>query len=473
MIIKKEQSAIAPYLKDASNFPDGNASLVVVPDSVEDLIGFLKDNNQPITISGARTGLTASGIPLEGVIVSMEKLKEISGPNEEGRLVCGPCVSIKEIQAYLKGTGWFYPPNPTETWASLGGTLSTNASGSRSYKWGATRNYVHDVEIVLVDGRCALVSRGQKISNPLVLNDGSKIQFPEISYTSPQCKNAAGFYVKPDMDWLDLFVGSDGTLCLFTNVTLKMIPSPADFLSGILFLKNEEQCWKLVEDIRESKVQDISPCALEYFDSNSLEKLKPEFPNIAPEAKAALYFEQDAESREDYDRYLEIWFEFLEQKSVPLDDSWFAQSEADLVTFQEFRHRLPLIINEENSREGRVKLGTDMAVPDKHFIDLMQFYRSVLKESGLPNVMFGHIGDNHLHINLLPDSSQKAAAKEVYEKFVDQVLAWGGTVSAEHGVGKLKKEYYHKMVGTQALADLKRIKYCFDPENRLGQGNLF
>ncbi|QPJ63348.1 MAG: FAD-binding oxidoreductase [Candidatus Nitronauta litoralis] len=473
MIIKKDSSAIAPYLKDASNFPDGTASSVVIPDSVEELIQFLKSNTEPITISGARTGLTASGIPLSGTIISMEKLKELSGPDSMGKLVSGPFVTIKNIQSHLKGSGWFYPPNPTETWASLGGTLSTNASGSRSYKWGATRNYVEEVEIVLVDGRCAKVSRGQKISSDLDFNDGSKIRFPDINYTSPQCKNAAGFYVQPDMDWLDLFVGSDGTLCLFTKITLKTIPSPADFLSGILFLEDEEQCWNLVKEIRESKVQEISPCALEYFDSNSLKRLKPEFSNISPGAMAALYFEQDIQSMDDYDRYLEAWFEFLDNMRVPLEDSWFSQSDADLEKFQEFRHRLPLIINEENSREGRVKIGTDMAVTDLHFVDLMHFYRSVLKESGLPNVMFGHIGDNHLHINLLPDKSQMTTAKEVYEKFVDQVLAWRGTISAEHGVGKLKKEYYHEMVGDEALADLKTIKNCFDPDNLLGQGNLF
>ncbi len=473
MIKKTDSSAIAPYLKDASNCPDGKAEAVIVPDSVEELIQFLKSNQRPVTISGARTGLTASAIPLSGVVVSMEKLKGIEGPDASGHLVCGPAVSISEIQEHLKNSGWFYPPNPTETLASVGGTLATNASGSRSYKWGATRKFVEEVEVVLVDGRCARISRGQTISSPLQLNDGSQIEFPKMDYESPRCKNAAGFYVQPNMDWLDLFVGSDGTLCLFGRIKLKLIAPPAEFLSGILFLNDEEICWRLVKAIRESKTNEISPCSLEYFDDYSLQKLKPEFPNIPTDAKAALFFEQDIKTHEEYEKTLEAWFEFLEGREFELLDSWFAQSDADLKKFHEFRHRVPLIVNEENSRQGRVKLGTDMAVPDAFFLDLMQFYRGTLSEAGLPYVMFGHIGDNHLHINLLPEKSQMESAKTVYRVLVDRVLHWGGTVSAEHGVGKLKKEYYHRMVGDEVLDDLKAIKLCFDPKGRLGQSNLF
>ena len=131
------------------------------------------------------------------------------------------------------------------------------------------------------------------------------------------------------------------------------------------------------------------------------------------------------------------------------------------------------MINEENSRLGRVKMGTDMAVGDAYFMDMMKFYRDQLTASGLDYVVFGHIGDNHLHINLLPDAEQTALAHNVYGTLVDRILQWGGTISAEHGVGKLKKEYYRKMVGDSALTELKAIKKSLDPQGRLGIGNLF
>ncbi len=471
MIRKTKPEFIAPYLKDASNFSGGNAEEVIIPESSEELVIFLKNETRPVTIAGAGTGLTASRIPYGGVIVSLERFKEIA-IEEERRIRVGPAVTLNELQDYLVATNWFYPPNPTETWASVGGTLATNASGSRSYKYGVTRDYVEEVELVLVDGRKTIVKRGLKIFEPLKLEDGSQISFPEISYQSPKCKNAAGYFVHPGMDWLDLFIGSDGTLGVFTKIVLRLIPCPADFVSGVLFFEDESSCWKLISKIKSFNGEEIAPCSLEYFDHNALEKLMRKHQNIPHHSRAALFFEQDVAELKDYDLVLENWYEFLSEENIMLDDSWFAQGTKDIQKFHDFRHDIPIIINEENSRAGRVKLGTDMAVPDNHFISMMEFYQEILGTSGLDYVMFGHLGDNHLHINLLPGASQMEYALQVYDQIAEQILEWRGTVSAEHGIGKLKKKYFAKMVGAEGLSDLKKIKDCLDPGNRLGVGNI-
>lgn len=472
MIRKTDPQTIAPYLKDASNFADGRADEVVIPETTAELVEFLKTNHLPVTIAGAGTGLTASRIPDAGVIVSLEKFNQI-GVIDNATIDVGPAVSLKELQDHLlENSQYYYPPNPTETLASFGGMVATNASGSRSYKLGVTRNYVVEADIVLVDGRTVTLAKGKSIIEPLILDNGSKIVFPEINYSSPRCKNAAGYYVQPGMDWLDLFIGSDGTLGLFTRIRLKLLPCPAEFISGIIFFDREESCWELVEKLRSMKGSIISPCSLEYFDICSLNKLKKKHGNIPDMAQAALFFEQDVAKKGNYDSTLEAWFEFLTGENVPLDDSWFAQNPKDVQRFHDFRHDIPVIINEENSRLGRVKIGTDMAVPDKHLMDMMRFYGKELSTSGLEYVMFGHLGDNHLHINLLPASQEMDRAKSVYDSLVDQILKWGGTVSAEHGVGKLKKSYFARMVGPQALRDLRKIKQALDPENRLGAGNI-
>lgn len=471
MIRKSNPEFIAPYLKDASNFSGGNAEEVIIPENSEELVDFLKSETRPVTIAGAGTGLTASRIPSEGVIVSLEKLNKIE-IGEEGKIQVGPAVTLNELQGFLKSTSWFYPPNPTETWASLGGTLATNASGARSYKYGVTRDYVTEVELVLVDGRKTIVQRGIKITEPLKFEDGSQISFPEISYQSPNCKNAAGYYVHPGMEWLDLFIGSDGTLCIFTNIGLRLSNRPANFVSGILFFDDERTCWDLIPKIKSYTGNKIAPCSLEYFDQNALKKLKGKHQNIPHNSRAALFFEQDIAQLQDYDLVMENWYDFLSEENIMLDESWFAQDAKDIQKFHEFRHDIPIIINEENSRAGRVKLGTDMAVPDKHFIPMMEFYQQTLRENTLDYVMFGHLGDNHLHINLLPNDSQMDEAQKVYDQMVEQVLNWKGTVSAEHGIGKLKKKYFAKMVGLDGLKDLKKIKDCFDPDNRLGAGNI-
>jgi len=337
---------------------------------------------------------------------------------------------------------------------------------------GGTREHVLAADVVLADGRRVRLERGNSIETPLKFADGSSIEFPAIRYESPRCKNAAGYYVQPGMDWLDLFIGSDGTLGVFVSIQLQLARRPAEFISGVLFFSDEESCWNLAARLRGEPPKGLAPCALEYFDHNSLVRLKPKYPNIPDRAQAALFFEQDVAEREDVETCLTNWFEFLEHEEVLLDDSWMAQNASDAEKFHEFRHQIPVLINEENSRLQRVKIGTDMAVSDDHFMAMMEFYRRTLVDSGLDHVVFGHLGDNHLHINLLPGKQQMDRAQAVYDQLLTQILKWGGTVSAEHGIGKLKKMQFARMVGPQAVQELKRIKQRLDPRGILGAGNI-
>ena len=434
MIRKFQSDEIKPYLKDASNFIGGSAELVVIPESASELIEFLKANRNPISVAGAGTGITAGRIPETGTIISMERFNTI-GELRQGSIRIEPGVSLMELDKHLKNTSWFYPPNPTEMLAFIGGTVATNASGSRSFKFGATRNYILELDVALSDGRTVHLKRGRTIQFPLVCQDGGNIIFPETNYQSPAFKNAAGYYLQPNMDWIDLFIGSDGTLGIVTSILLKVLPRPADFLSGVLFFDSEESSWNLVERIRSMNNVKISPCSLEYFDRYSLGRLRNHYPNIPYRAKSALFFEQDISSNDQKDSVLEYWYGFLEKQGILLDDSWFANSPKDLETFHQFRHAIPLLLNEENSRFGRVKIGTDLAVDDTLFIKMMQFYEETLASSGIDYVVFGHIGDNHLHINLMPEKDKTERAYQVYQSLVNQILQWGGTVSAEHGIG--------------------------------------
>ena len=471
MIYKTDPQAISPYLQDASNYTGGFADKVIIPESIEELASFLKTNIQPITIAGAGTGMTASRIPESGFIISLERFDTISTP-ENGFVDVGPAVSLANLYKNLESTKYFYPPNPTESLASIGGTVATNASGSRSYKFGVTRDYVLEADIILADGSLVTLKRGLTVNNPLKISDGRELLFPEVTYKSPACKNAAGYYVKPKMDWLDLFIGSDGTLGIFTRIRLKLEVSPSSFISGVLFFHKEEECWDLVDLIKKSNIKFINPCSLEYFDRHSLNRLRKKFANIPLHAQSALFFENDIDRQLDYEPALEAWFDYLKETSA-LSNSWFAQSISDLKRFHEFRHAIPVLLNEENSRLKRTKIGTDMAVPDSHFMDMMIFYKNELEGAGIDYVIFGHLGDNHLHINFLPAEQEIQKAHELYARLVEQVLEWNGTISAEHGVGKLKKKYFLQMVGEESLTQLRAIKEIFDPGFILGKGNIF
>ena len=472
MLYKTSEQTIKPYLQDASNYSNGFADKVVIPESVEELVDFLNNNQEPITVAGAGTGMTASRIPNCGLVISLEKFSKL-GIIGNNYIDVGPAVSLKDLNEHLACSDYFYPPNPTELLASIGGNVSTNASGSRSYKYGSTRDYVIEADIVLADGQVTTLKRGSTIENPLKLANGRGIDFPEISYKSPTCKNAAGYFVRPGMDWLDLFIGSDGTLCIFTRVRLKLIKNPAQFISGVIFFKKEEKCWELVHLIKNSNSELIKPCSLEYFDGRSLNRLRNKFERIPQYATAALFFENDIQKIDDYELTLNAWFDFLNVEGIINDDSWFSQSAKDIKRFHEFRHSIPVIINEENSKLGRLKIGTDMAVPDRYFFEMMRLYKLELEQSKIDFVTFGHIGDNHLHINLLPEPNQIDKAYNIYDTLVNHILGWQGTVSAEHGIGKLKRKFFSQMVGNSSLQQLKTIKRIFDPRFLLGNGNLF
>ena len=472
MIKKTHPDEIALYLRDASNFSDGSAEMVIIPDSVEELSFFLKMNRQKIIVAGAGTGVTAGRIPYSGIIISMERMNLI-GCLKEGTIRVEAGVRLADLNDILLGTGWFYPPNPTETLSFLGGNVATNASGPRSYKYGSTRRYILEIGLTLPNGSYVNIKRGQTVDAPLICSNGMAIEFPTIKYISPTTKNASGYYIQPGMDWIDLLIGSDGTLGVVTDILLKLLPCPERFFSAILFFSEEELCWHAVESIKNSQDPYIDPCALEYFDSHCISRLRNKYSNIPKSAKSALFLEQDIMNENQFDPSFEAWYEFLKKKKLLSDDSWFAESEKDIKKFYDFRHSIALILNEENSRLGRVKIGTDFAVPNEKFNDMMKFYQNTLTEGGLDYAVFGHIGDNHLHINLLPDEDQSDQAIEIYQILVNQILLWKGVVSAEHGIGKLKKKWFHRMVGKEALEEMRSIKRAFDPSQILGTGNLF
>jgi D-lactate dehydrogenase (cytochrome) len=141
---------------------------------------------------------------------------------------------------------------------------------------------------------------------------------------------------------------------------------------------------------------------------------------------------------------------------------------------REFRHALPVSVNERIVKYKQRKVGTDMAVPDEKFVSFLNFYRQKLNESELDYVIFGHIGDNHLHANILPkDETEAKKAKHLYGRFVAQAIMLGGTISAEHGIGKLKSKYLKAMYGERFLNEMAELKKAFDPNGILGRGNMF
>jgi D-lactate dehydrogenase (cytochrome) len=213
--------------------------------------------------------------------------------------------------------------------------------------------------------------------------------------------------------------------------------------------------------------------ALEFFDAESLKFLRERYQRVPTNAAGAIFFEQETTPQTE-EELQAAWLALLEKHHALLDDSWFATNEHDRREMSEFRHQIPVLVNEWLARHGQRKVSTDMAVPDQEFPGMLNFYQETLRASRLRYVIFGHIGDNHVHVNIMPsDDAEAALAREIYMKFIRRAVEVGGTISAEHGIGKLKRDYLRVLYADEQLKEMAALKRAFDPACILGRGNIF
>jgi len=218
---------------------------------------------------------------------------------------------------------------------------------------------------------------------------------------------------------------------------------------------------------------EIDASLIEYFDDQALKFIAEKFPETPSNMAGAIFFEQETTS-ENEDIVFEAWNQLLEKNNAAIDQSWFATNEQDQEKMREFRHALPVSVNEFIARHKQRKVGTDMAVPDERFLEFLRFYKRTLDKSGIDYVIFGHIGDCHLHANLLPKNDAEAeSARHIYGRCIAEALMLGGCVSAEHGIGKLKSKYLNVMMGERYINEMVELKRALDPKGILGRGNMF
>ena len=263
MLTKTQPDEIQDFLSDASYVQGGHAARVVFPESAEEVAEILAAATREktaVTVSGAGTGTVAGRVPFGGIVIATDKLhriKSIVHDDTGGRAIAEAGVILRDLQHAVDDQGLLYPPDPTERGCFIGGTVATNASGARTFKYGPTRNYVERLKIALATGDVLDLRRGElhadasgRITIPL--SSGYVIDAQLPSYQMPQVrKHASGYYVAPGMDLLDLFIGSEGTLGVIVEAELKLLPKPEGLLSGIVFFKSEEELLAFVREARE------------------------------------------------------------------------------------------------------------------------------------------------------------------------------------------------------------------------------
>jgi len=476
MQTKTNPDEIESFLSDASFIREGHADRVVLPESVEEISEILANANRervPVTVSGAGTGTVGGRVAFGGIVLATDKLNRIKQIVREGLggfAIVEPGVVLAELQRAVDQEGLLYPPDPTERDCFVGGNVATNASGARTFKYGPTRNYVRRLKVVLASGEVLDLRRGDVRADAegrIHLGKSIEVQLPHYRMPATR-KNATGYFVAPEMDAVDLFIGSEGTLGVIGEVEVKLLPKPEGLLSGVVFFSDEADVLALVREVRAH----VDARAVEFFDEESLRFLREKYPAIPAEAVAAIFFEQETTGATE-DTVLNQWLTLLDQHHA-LVDSWFATNEQDQAKLREFRHQLPVLMNEWFAHYRQRKVSTDMSVPDDAFPGLFRLYKETLQSSDLRYTIFGHIGDNHVHVNILPrDEAEGARAREMYVEFLKYAASVGGTLSAEHGVGKLKRDYLKLFYTDQQLRELAAVKKSLDPHGILGRGNIF
>ena len=497
MLVKSQPDEIQDYLSDASYVQGGNAERVLFPETAEEVADILAEatrTNTPVTVSGAGTGTVAGRVPFGGIVIATDRLnhiKSVSPDENGGHAVAEAGVRLIDLQRAVEADGLLYPPDPTERTCFLGGNIATNASGSRTFKYGPTRNYVERLKIALATGDVIDLRRGESRAQSdgqftIPLSSARTIDAKLPTYQMPMVrKHASGYFVAAGMDVIDLFIGSEGTLGVIVEAEVRLLPKPEGLLSGVVFFDGEEDLLGFVRESRERSLcsrgssptvregADLDARALEYFDQESLRFLRQKYATIPDQAVGAIFFEQETNPATE-ESLMNEWLELTERHQALGDQSWFATNEQDHAKLREFRHALPVLMNEWFARHQQRKVSTDMSVPDEAFADMLQFYQGTLRTSELRYTIFGHIGDNHVHVNILPRNDDEASkAREIYLRFVKRAVEVGGTISAEHGIGKLKRDYLRLLYSEEHLHEMAALKRAFDPAGILGRGNIF
>ena len=455
----RDQQIITGYLTDASNI-QGYADGLLRPSSTEEvsqIVRYCQERNIPLTITACRTSTTGGPVPFGGILLSMENLNTIHSDTE-----VDAGVYLGEYQAEIEAKGLMFPPDPTSRHeCSIGGAIACNASGARSFRYGATRPWIERLEVVFPTGEIQIVDRQTPIPEDWILH-----------WTPPSVKTAAGY--EPCDNLLDLMIGQEGTLGIITKAWLKVIPLPAEVLGMIVFFSSLDKCLAFVSIAKEGAQRPrrlaeegaLNPRAIEFFDHNAIHLIRQKVPDIPREANCGLFMEVE----HDGEPNLELWFEKLDEGQALVDDIILAEDEAGREKLYVVRHAIPAGVNEIVVGNGMPKVGTDFAVPDHGLKHMMEAYDSV----EMDHVLFGHIGDNHLHLNFLPkDQDELDFAKEMYRELALMAVSLGGTVSAEHGIGKIKTELLAEMLGDAVIQSFRSLKSKLDPNWILGRGILF
>lgn len=438
--IATEPEDLSCYSYDGSgqNF---QPEAIVFPNKATEISSILTAANAygfPVIPRGAGTGMTGGSLALQGGVVlvtsRMNRIVEIDPGNMIA--VVEPGVITGELQAALAKYGLMYPPDPASLkFCTIGGNAAECAGGPSAVKYGVTKDYVLGAEVVLPNGK--------------IIQTGVRTEKGVVGY-----------------DLTRLFIGSEGTLGVFTKLILKVLPLPESKATYMLAFQALNKATQLIAQLL---ANNISPCTLEYMDKTALSVVQQHLPPSLPvDIEALLLVEVDGTSQEvtkqseQLETYLtEHNIEYrkaLDEKD--LEELWKARRSISPASFTLRPH----------------KISEDIVVPRTRIPDLVQFAEQQAQELDLTILTFGHAGDGNIHVNIMVDKNNSQEYKngiQARDRLFDFVIKEGGTISGEHGVGNTKSPYLYKELDPAAIQVMREIKQLFDPNNILNPGKIF
>jgi FAD/FMN-containing dehydrogenase len=438
----------AAFEADASGvrmIPDS----VARPQSADEVAELLNDctaSKRPVTPAGGQTSTTAASIADAGVLLSLRSMNRIIEVDTAARTArVEPGVLVGDLKRAVSEEGLTFAPDPTsEDECTIGGSIACNASGARTFKYGATRGHVRALKVVLANGDMIEPRR------------------------SDLEKNTVGYAFAHDpIDW---FIGSEGTLGVIVEAEVSLILAPREVTGLAIPFGTESEALEFVVTAREST--EVSPRCIEFFGSLALE-LAREADDQAGWAKGAgamIYVEDESPDS------LELWLALAERAGA-LDDVRVFASEAELRRARQIRHRVPSAMNERGSRGrelGGRKVSTDWAVPYRRLAEAIEMANTIADTHGVERaVVYGHAGNGHPHQNFIArDADELHRIEDVVEETLREVLGMGGTVAAEHGIGKLKRKWLPLQMNAMQIGIMRAVKRELDPNGILAPGNI-
>ena len=511
----RDPDVLASFLEDAAHFSGGHSRELAAPANEAELAQTLRSSQTALPV-GAQSSLTGGATPMGETIVSTRRLTSIEFLGAD-RVRVGAGVTLEALNRALQAAGCLYPPAPTFSGAFVGGTVATNAAGAATFKYGTTRDWVEAMTVVLPSGDVLDLVRGATRAScgrfQLRLESRTvTIAVPE--YRMPASpKLSAGYFAAPDMDLIDLFIGSEGTLGVVASVTLRVLPRRPAMCSALVPFATEAAALAFTGALRAAALETWRTCsrrgidasAIEFMDARSLRIVREDGADVAnnielpPATGAALLvtleLREGTTAAEAFDQIgrandpdrpdtpLANFCAMLLEAGV-FDATAMAMPDEAARTSQlaAVREAVPAGVNQRVGLAKRdidaviEKAAADIAVPFDRIEELLEGFRSDAAQRGVDAVVWGHLSDGNLHPNIIARSRDEwFAAREAVAEIGRHAIRLGGVPMAEHGVGRnsIKQALLRDLYGDEGIEQMRAVKRAIDPDWKMAPGVLF